>query len=262
MLIHKLKLTMSTLLLLGAIATATGYLTHARAMKDEPQQTPTAPQSSNPKSKIQNPKSGRMFVVGRVLDPAGKPVPNATTMVYARSKAFGHSPSMSRMNHVPIGDTRADGSGRFRIDAPRTSSSRYDQFGAAAIAPGHGVGWVDLDPDADEPTADITLRPEQVIQGRLSDLQGRPAAGVTVSVRLMGRVSSAEIRAQASLGLRGGAASGGLALPLPGYPRGPSPRSPTPKDDSPSAASDRDCGPFSWSMTRDSPHSKSRSIRA
>ena len=32
----------------------------------------------------------------------------------------------------------------------------------------------DLDPDADQPAADITLRPEQVIQGRLFDVQGRP----------------------------------------------------------------------------------------
>jgi hypothetical protein len=124
-----------------------------------------------------------MFVVGRVLDPNGKPVPNATTLVYARSKALGHTPSASRMEPVPIADARADGSGRFRIDAPRTSSSRYDTFGAVAIAPGYGAGWIALDPDADEPTADITLRPEQVIQGRLFDLQGRPARGVTVTAR-------------------------------------------------------------------------------
>ena len=97
------------------------------------------------------------------------------------------------MNQVPIGDARADESGRFRIDAPRISSSRYDQFGAVAIAPGYGAGWIELDPDADRPAADITLRPEHVIQGRLFDLQGRPVAGVTISVRLMGRVKSPDL---------------------------------------------------------------------
>ena len=64
-------------------------------------------------------------------------------------------------------------------------------FGAVALAPGYGAGWVELDPDADQPAADITLRPEQVIQGRLFDVQGRPARGVTVSVASMGTIRTA-----------------------------------------------------------------------
>ena len=66
--------------------------------------------------------------------------------------------------------------------APRTSSSRYDTVGAVAIAPGYGVGCVELDPDADQPAADITLRREQVIHGRLFDVQGRPVPDVAISV--------------------------------------------------------------------------------
>ena len=58
---------------------------------------------------------------------------------------------------------------------------------AIALAPGYGVGWVDVDPDDDQPAADISLRPEQVIQGRLFDLQGRPAQGVAVSVAAIRR---------------------------------------------------------------------------
>ena len=87
-----------------------------------------------------------------------------------------------------IGQAQSDESGRFRLDAARTSSSIHEQACAVAIAPGYGAGWVDLDLDADQPIADITLRPEQVIQGRLFDLQGRPVQGVSVSVAAMGRV--------------------------------------------------------------------------
>ena len=56
-------------------------------------------------------------------------------------------------------------------------------FGAVAMAPGYGVGWVTLDPDDAQPTAEISLRPEQVIHGRLFDVQGRPVPDVGVSVQ-------------------------------------------------------------------------------
>ena len=121
-----------------------------------------------------------MFVVGRVLDPKGKPVPGATVMVYARSLEPQRVPSMAAQ--VPLGDARSDASGRFRIDAPRTSSFHHDNFGAVAIAPGYGLGWVELDPDDDQPAAVISLRPEQVINGRLFDVQEQSVQGVTLSV--------------------------------------------------------------------------------
>ncbi len=140
------------------------------------------PDDADPK-----PAPGRMFVVGRVLDPGGKPVPGATVAVYARSLAPGLAPSLAIRGPIPIGDARADALGRFRIDAPRTSSWHDEAFGAVALAPGHGAGWVALDPDDDRPVADITLRPEQVVHGRLFDLQGRPAQGVTLSVASMAR---------------------------------------------------------------------------
>ncbi len=188
MLIHKLKLTALAVLTLGAVITGAGIAGHALAMKDEPQNPPAAPQYSNPKPKIQNPKSRRMFVTGRVLDPSGKTVPDATVMVYASLKWPGRGDRLEPMSPSAIGQAGSDGSGRFRLDAPRTASSSHYQIGAVAIAPGFGAGWAELDPDADQPAADITLRPEQVIQGRLFDVQGRPARGVAVSVENMGTI--------------------------------------------------------------------------
>ncbi len=113
----------------------------------------------------------------RVLDPQGKEVAGATVMVYAANKQGGAS-DRPTMVPVTIGQESSDRSGRFRIDAIRTSSAKHHRVGATAIAPGYGVGWADLDVDADQPTVEITLRPEQVIQGRLFDVQGRPAQGV------------------------------------------------------------------------------------
>jgi hypothetical protein len=142
---------------------------------------PTDPPEAGP--------AARMTVTGRVLDPQGKPVPNASVLVYARStmrRGLIYSPERFYPNE--IGRATTDGSGRFRIDAPRTSTSSHDEFGAVALAPGYGAGWAALDPDADQPAADISLRTEQVIQGRLFDLLGQPARDVKLSVTAIRRV--------------------------------------------------------------------------
>ena len=62
----------------------------------------------------------------------------------------------------------------------------YHMIGAAALAIGFGVGWVDLDVDALEPAAEIALRPEQAIEGQLFDINGQFAQGVQVSVEAIG----------------------------------------------------------------------------
>ena len=203
MLWHKLKAETLTLLMIATLTAAAGYCSlnaFAHSRDDEPpgaprrtsaRTEPRPPEHVQDASPITNndshPAPGRMFVTGRVLDPHGKPVPNATTMVYAALKQPLRSDRLELMAPAAIGEAISDASGRFRLDAARTSSATHEQSTIIAIAPGYGAGWVDLDLDADRPTADITLRPEQVIQGRLFDLQGRPVQGVAVSVGAMGR---------------------------------------------------------------------------
>ena len=190
MLLNKLRFLAMAFLFLRAVATGTGYGNDSLATKDEPAKTPVGqkPIGGTPDGANQKPGPGRMFVVGRVLDPQGKPVPNASVMVYARSMILRMDAPAERLYPKELGRASSDGSGRFRVDVPRTSSSRHDEFGAVALAPGYGAGWVELDPDADRPTADITLRPEQVIHGRLFDLQGQPARDVKLSVTAIRRV--------------------------------------------------------------------------
>ena len=154
----------------------------SRAGKPDPHQNAT-PEDAEPK-----PAPGRMFIVGRVLDPQGNPVPNAAVMTSVRNKAAADTVGLEALSPIVSGNVNADGSGRYRVDAPRTSSSRNDEFLAIALAPGFGVGWVAVDPDAEQPAADIRLQPEQVIHGRLFDVQGRPVQGVSVSVSAIQRI--------------------------------------------------------------------------
>jgi RNA polymerase sigma factor (sigma-70 family) len=209
MLIHKLKIVALTVLFLGAIATGAGYhwrsaFAQSRSREGEPPGEPIAQQARTeprppgnvgrgshdpaqpPDRRSPGEDPARMTVVGRVLDPQGKPVPGASVAVYAVLKQPGNLVHFGAMRESAIGHAESDGSAHFRLGAPRTSSSAHERLRAVAIAPGYGAGWVDLDRDAEEPAADIALRPERVIHGRLFDLQGQPARGVRVSVEAMG----------------------------------------------------------------------------
>jgi hypothetical protein len=186
MLVHEPRFTVLGFLLLVAVATGADDPRQALARSDEPKSSSTgqpSPVAGHRSDANPDPAPGRMFVVGRVLDPEGQAVPGATVVVFARNLAIKHPPYL--VQQIPIADARADRSGRFRIDAPRTSSWRHLNLGAIALAPGYGVGWVELDPDDDQPAGDISLGPEQVIHGRLFDLQGRPVPDVTLSVYRM-----------------------------------------------------------------------------
>ena len=89
---QKLKVISRPLIFLGAIATSGCYLTHALANNDEPKRVAAsraAPAPARPDDPNRNPAPGRMFVVGRVLDPQGKPVPRAAVLAAARQGDAG-----------------------------------------------------------------------------------------------------------------------------------------------------------------------------
>ncbi len=74
-----------------------------------------------------------MTVAGRVLDPDGKPVPNADIDVVSRPRAPLTGASLDLNPHALLGQGRSGADGRFRFDADRTASTRV--YAVYAIAP-------------------------------------------------------------------------------------------------------------------------------
>ena len=152
MLIHKLRLTAMTLLLLAAVATGAGWLARSLAMKEEPVKDPAAPvarvaprdvDQPRPTTKPDPAAPARMTVAGRVLDPDGKPVPGAVVdLVDAAPHALGRrqraistrSPCWARAS-----PTATAGSGSTRPAPRRPASSRSTRWpprpGTASAGP-------------------------------------------------------------------------------------------------------------------------------
>jgi beta-lactamase regulating signal transducer with metallopeptidase domain len=130
-------------------------------------------------------RAARMTVAGRVLDPDGRLVPGAKVAILARRKLAALN-ARSEDQHVKLGRAEAGTDGTFRLDVPRTSSLTHYELYALASRPGFGLGWAEMNRDAETPTADVRLKPEQIIEGRLVDLQGVPAAGVTARAASLG----------------------------------------------------------------------------
>jgi hypothetical protein len=98
-----------------------------------------------------------------------------------------------------LGRGETDSDGRFRLEAERTSAVRFFDVHALTMAPGFGLGWAQLNPDAAQPAAEIRLQAEQVIRGKLVDLNGQPAAGVELRVENFGEAKNLGRLADTSL---------------------------------------------------------------
>src|SRR5262249_10823801 len=145
------------------------------AVKKEPPKTAPVPAKEMPKKgPVTSPKPPapavalELKVAGRVEDQDNKPVVGARVAVAAY--ASNGAPQV-------LGQTKTDAKGRFQLTVKKNDPSH--QVVILAGAKGFGLGWHFVQSPAE---ALIRLQPEQIIRGRLIDLQGQAAAGVRVPV--------------------------------------------------------------------------------
>lgn len=163
---------------IGGLVSLSAVRLKARAVQD-------VPGAAAPRTSEQDDGSVRMVVTGRVLDPDGKPLAGVPVDLVGRLRTVWVSRSLSD-RHVLLGRGATDADGRFRIKAARTSAQAFFEVHALASSPGFGIGWALLNPAAEQPAADVRLRPEQPVVGKLIDLNGQAAANVNVAVQHIG----------------------------------------------------------------------------
>jgi len=125
-------------------------------------------------------ETGRMTVRGRVLDAQGKPVAGARVAVLA---VLFRRLTSSYENTIVKGQGSADDQGRFRLDLPSVPDGDKT---LVVTAPGLGAGYDHVSGSNEDETT-IRLGTEQVVHGRLIDLQGLPAADVAFRVSALWR---------------------------------------------------------------------------
>jgi RNA polymerase sigma factor (sigma-70 family) len=201
MIFHKLKLAMMSLLLVTAVVTGVGFFARSFAMKQEAiaqpaaaraGDAPLAAEPARPQPPPEPGAPGRMTVTGRVMGPDGKPAALVPVDLVAAPRGAESGTAVDGKTFVVLGQGTTGGDGRFRIEAAKASSSLFSDAYALAGAAGAGssFGSVKLGMDNKTPALEVHLRADQVIRGRLVDVNGQPAAGIAVSLNNVFDVSA------------------------------------------------------------------------
>ena len=186
--VNKVRLTALSVLVLGALASGAAFWNQSPAAAKEANHARSAQQSRTvARAEDRTPAPGRMTVDGSVVDPSGRPMAGVPVELIGRERRPMVAGDEWRSPYASLGRGTTGADGRFRFDAERTSRVGFLQVQAVAAAPGFGLSWAAPNPDAEQPAGEIRLRPEQVISGKLIDLNGKPIAGLEIFVKTLRR---------------------------------------------------------------------------
>jgi RNA polymerase sigma factor (sigma-70 family) len=177
MLVSKVKLLSVVALVAGLVVA--GVSSHvlrasANATVENKASAPTAREAEKPPEEKSLIKEDMVAVLGRVLDPDGKPVAGAR--VFMPGSVWGRTERADR----PLAENGGGTDGRFRLTMKRSDLVKGRSL--VATAAGYGLDWKAADSLGEK---EITFRlcRELPIEGRVLDLQGRPVKGVSVHVQ-------------------------------------------------------------------------------
>jgi len=127
-------------------------------------------------------KSPKVAVMGQVTGVDGQPVAG----VHIAAIGWNLQPARGG-DLVSGGQVLAQGTndqqGRYNLTLRGVSSKTHSYANVIARKDGAAIAWQTLDLDAPHIEAPLELSPEELIRGRLVDIEGQPAAGVRLQVR-------------------------------------------------------------------------------
>lgn len=152
--------------------------------------SPQATQGNKDKTPRQQEGEG-VAVMGRVLDPDGKPIEGAR--LYWPRVPKEEPLSEDDIEIPQRGKTDSDG--RFRFELPRSDIKPDWNLSLIAAADGYGVAWAEW--SAIEKGGELTLRlvKDHPIEGRIVTSEGKPVAGARVTIIELGAMREGKVDA-------------------------------------------------------------------
>ena len=202
MMASKLTLALGIPLVAGASAVFIGFVV-AAAPSSKPEASPLVPAAAQQKNQPQGKAEPaatpvKLSATGTVVDQAGGPIAGARVILREWSVyRVGELPRKQTENffrgeelHDTLSETTTDDTGRFRFDNvtapafphhPEAGHSVYP-WDIVALAPGHGLAWVQLTPQNQRAPITLKLGPEKIIRGRIIEPGGKPVVGAKIKV--------------------------------------------------------------------------------
>ena len=179
-----LALAGATTLARSAPAETAGPGQAARAAPQTPNPGPGAPTSPKAEgAKGAGEAAKNMAVSGRVVSADGKPVAGAAVALFGRARIAPRARSYGAgMRDKVLAEVKTDRDGKFQFGGAGVLPTAYPQVILIARAPGHGINQERLNVAPGRLAVTVGLPKERELRGRLVDLQGQPAVGVTVQL--------------------------------------------------------------------------------
>jgi protocatechuate 3,4-dioxygenase beta subunit len=133
----------------------------------------------------------RVAIRGRVTGPDGKPAAGANVSAIGDSNRVGRGGDLNYDDEV-LAETSTDGQGNYELIVAGVSSKSHRSAALVASATGASVAWRQLDLDAEKIDAPVELKAEQVIRGHLTDIEGKPASGIRMTITAVTPTTSGE----------------------------------------------------------------------
>jgi RNA polymerase sigma factor (sigma-70 family) len=174
-------------LVAGAVALTQTVTAADKAVKQPPAAASAQPPAAEAKLPAADDKDSITYG-GRVLGPDGRPVAGAK--LYLTPAIVYHNQRSSSPEEAATG---ADG--RFAFKAPKAHYGERFTF-VAATAANYGVGWVTVSPNGKRDDLTVQLVDDDVpITGQIVDLEGKPVAGVTLTLLVVSAAPGEDLSA-------------------------------------------------------------------